>query len=218
MLQRGKEYNLVNRRGMLQVNQFPVPVDDTVADHPGRPALLRPLVGIESFRHASAAIRSMRTLETTAQAGVAVRAVAKAIARQLIQHTGNSCRCFVGFRLDRLGKSPGRELFRGQYGSNQCAPSRRRAVIRGNGIVALCSRDLGERSRAADDQQANEYFHSFLTLPGEIPLVNRLPSTRFGGRPSGHFLWSLPPELVPAWPAGGHPPPQPSACLLSRLV
>src|SRR5713101_1633244 len=175
MLQRGKKYNLLNRRGMLQVNQFPVPADDTVADHLCRPALLRPLVGIEGFRYASSTVRSVRTLETTPQAGVAVTPVAKAITRHLIQQTGNSCCCFVGFRLARLGKSPARELLRGQYGSDQCALPRRRAVISGNGIVALRSGDLGERSRTADDQHADENFHSFPTLPGEIRLVNRLP-------------------------------------------
>src|SRR5262249_44819022 len=79
--------NLLHGRRVLQVDLIVFAANDAVADHLGAPALLEHLVGIQGLGHARAAAGAVRALETAAQAGVAMVAVAVAIARLLVQST-----------------------------------------------------------------------------------------------------------------------------------
>src|SRR2546422_5430337 len=105
--------NLIHLLGVLQVHLLVVAADDAVADHLGAPALLGHLVGVERFRHADAAIRSVGDFEAGMQAGVSVSTVAETIAGELVQKARGFGCSLIGFLLNRRSEAAvGQLLFR----------------------------------------------------------------------------------------------------------
>ena len=105
--------NLPHRVGVLQVHLLVVAADDAVADHLGVPALFGHLVGIERFRHADTAVRSVGDFEAGMQAGVPVSAVAETVAGELIKKRWDFGRSLIGFLLNRRSEAAvGQLLFR----------------------------------------------------------------------------------------------------------
>src|SRR5216684_9277231 len=105
--------NLIHRVGVLQIHLLVVAADDAVADHLGAPALLGHLVGVERFRHADAAVCSVRGLKAGMQAGVSVSTVAETVAGELVQEARDLGRSLIGFLLNRRSEDAvGQLLFR----------------------------------------------------------------------------------------------------------
>src|SRR5713101_7938654 len=105
--------NLPHRVGVLQIHLLVVAADDAVADHLGAPALFGHFVGVERFRHADTAIRSVGDFEAGMQAGVSVSTVAETVAGELVQEARDLGRSLIGFLLNRRSEAAvGQLLFR----------------------------------------------------------------------------------------------------------
>jgi hypothetical protein len=96
---------------MLEVHHLVIAPDNAVPDHLRRPAPFRHLVCVQSFSQAGSAVGSVRVFKTRAQTGVALSAIAVAVAWHLVHHAAGPDGCFVAFGLYRLVVTLIQELF-----------------------------------------------------------------------------------------------------------
>src|ERR1700756_3122309 len=89
---------------MLQVQAFPVAANDARPYGRRAPALLRHLPGVDRLGHAGAAVGAVRRFEAGVQAGVAMRAVAVAITRHLVDHGRHPRSSLVRRNLQWIGE------------------------------------------------------------------------------------------------------------------
>ena len=125
---------LIHRLWILKIQQLIVAAHNAIADHFCRPAFLGLAIRIKRFLHASAAIGAMRTLKAAAQAGVAMVAIAIAIARHLVQNGTGLGGSFIRGNLCRGNHALVGELLLREHGRQRSTGLGRRGVK---------SRDLG---------------------------------------------------------------------------
>ena len=76
--------SLLDRGHIFQVNRLEIAAHNAVTDHFGRPSFLGLPVTIKRFLHAGAATGSVHPFKAAPQTGVAMAAVAMAVAGHLV--------------------------------------------------------------------------------------------------------------------------------------
>src|ERR1700686_2955327 len=92
----------VDGGGIVQVDQFPIALDNARANLSCRLALLIHRIGVIKLFETGLTLGAMRTGEATVQALVSHAAVTVAVAGLLVEHLGNLCREFISVHL--IGK------------------------------------------------------------------------------------------------------------------
>lgn len=139
----------------LQIDRFVVVAGDAGANLRGRPTGLGFVVGVKAFLGAGGTLGAVRIFIATVQAGVAERAIAAAVAGQLIDHAGNLRGQLVYARLPVvLEVRPGQ--LRSVKNRRQCADAERRGwVVGGNVFRRIRKLRIAGRGDREDGQGLN---------------------------------------------------------------